>query len=66
MMEDLLYCKNLYKPIKLKEKPSDTFDEDWNVEHRKAQKQNHEGLGIKWIISVRPEKIQFSQKWEKS
>ena len=51
MMEDLLYCKNLYKPIKLKEKPSDTFDEDWNVEHRKAQKQNHEGLGIKWIIS---------------
>ena len=28
MMEDLLYCKDLYKPIRLKEKPSDTLDDD--------------------------------------
>ena len=28
MMEDLLYCKDLYKPIQLKEKPLDTFDDD--------------------------------------
>ena len=28
MMEDLLYCKDLYKPIRLIEKPSNTFDED--------------------------------------
>ena len=36
LMEDLLYCKDLYKPIRLKEKPSNTLDEDWDVEHRKA------------------------------
>ena len=36
MMEDLLYCKHLYNPIRLKEKPSDTLDDDWGVEHRKA------------------------------
>ena len=36
MMEDLLYCKDLYKPIQLKEKPSDTLDDDWDVEHRKV------------------------------
>ena len=36
MMEDLLYCKDLYKPIRLKEKPSDTLDDDWDVEHRKT------------------------------
>ena len=36
MMEDLLYCKDLYNPIRLKEKPSDTLDDDWDVEHRKA------------------------------
>ena len=35
-MEDLLYCKDLYKPIRLKEKPSDTLDEDCDVENRKA------------------------------
>ena len=35
VMEDLLYCKDLYKPIRLKEKSYDTFDEDWDVEHRK-------------------------------
>ena len=35
MMEDFLYCKDLYKPIILKEKPSNTLDEDWDVEHRK-------------------------------
>ena len=36
MMEDFLYCKDLYKLIRLKEKPSDTLDEDWDVEHRKS------------------------------
>ena len=36
MMEDLLYCKDLYKLIRLKEKPSDTLDEDWDVEYRKV------------------------------
>ena len=36
MMEDLLYCKNLYKPIRLKEKPSDILDDDQDMEHRKA------------------------------
>ena len=36
MMEDLFYCKYLYKLIRLKEKPSDTLDDDWDVEHRKA------------------------------
>ena len=28
MMEDLLYCKDLYKFIRLKDKPFDMFDED--------------------------------------
>ena len=28
MLEDLLYCKDLYKPIRLKEKPFDMLDED--------------------------------------
>ena len=36
MMEDLLYCKHLYNLIRLKEKPFDTLDDDWDVEHRKA------------------------------
>ena len=36
MMEDLLYCKNLYKFIRLKEKPSDMLDDDWDVEHKKS------------------------------
>ena len=27
MMEDFLYCKDLYKLIRLKEKSSDTLDE---------------------------------------
>ena len=36
MMEDLLYCKDLYKPIRLKEKPYDTLDGDWDLEHRKT------------------------------
>ena len=36
MMEDLFYCKDLYKLIRLKEKPSDTLDDDWDVEHRKT------------------------------
>ena len=36
MMEDFLYCKDLYKPIRLKEKPPDTLDDDWDVEPRKA------------------------------
>ena len=35
-MEDFLYCKDLYKPIRLAEKPSDILDEDWDVEHRKV------------------------------
>ena len=36
VMEDLLYCKDLYKPIRLKENPSDMDDENWNVQHRKV------------------------------
>ena len=28
MMEDLLYCKDLYELIRLKEKPSNTLDDD--------------------------------------
>ena len=28
MMEDLIYCKDLYKPIRLKEKPLDILDDD--------------------------------------
>ena len=28
MMEDLLYCQYLYNLIRLKEKPSDTLDDD--------------------------------------
>ena len=28
MMEDLLYCKDLNKSIRLKEKPSDVLDDD--------------------------------------
>ena len=36
MMENLLYCKDLYKPVRLKEKPSNTLDEDWDVKHRKV------------------------------
>ena len=35
MVEDFLYCKELYKPIRLKEKPSDTLDDDWDIEHGK-------------------------------
>ena len=35
-MEDLLYCKDLYKSIRLEEKSSDMLDEDWDVEHRKV------------------------------
>ena len=27
IMEDLLYCKDLYKPIRMEEKPSDMLDE---------------------------------------
>ena len=30
------YCKDLYKPVRLKEKPSDTLDDDRDMEHRKA------------------------------
>ena len=36
MMEDFLYCKDLYKPIRLKEKPFDSLDEDWDIKHRKV------------------------------
>ena len=36
MMEDLLYCKDLYKSVQLKAKPSYTLDDDWDVEHRKT------------------------------
>ena len=36
MMEDLLYYKDLYKPNRLKEKSSDTLDEDWDTEHGKV------------------------------
>ena len=28
LMEDLLYCKDLYKPIKVKDKPSTMDDEE--------------------------------------
>ena len=33
MVEDFLY---LYKPIRLKEKPFDTLDDDWDIEHGKV------------------------------
>ena len=36
MMEDLLHCKDLYKPIRLKEKPSNMLDEDWDIEYRQT------------------------------
>ena len=36
MMEDFLYCKDLYKPIRLNEKPSDMLNKDWDIEHRKV------------------------------
>ena len=37
MMEDLLYCKDLYKPIKLgSAKPADISEGDWEVMHRKT------------------------------
>ena len=36
MMKDFLYCKDLYKSIRLKEKPLDTLDDDWDVEDRKT------------------------------
>ena len=36
LMEDLLYCKDLYKPIKVKDKPSIMDDEEWEVQHKKA------------------------------
>ena len=35
MMKDFLYCKDLYKPIRFKNKPFDTLDDDWDMEHRK-------------------------------
>ena len=31
-MEDLLYCKDLYKPIKVKDKPSTMDDGKFNIE----------------------------------
>ena len=36
LMEDLLYCKDLYKPIKVSEKPSNIEKEEWEVQHRKC------------------------------
>ena len=36
MMEDLVYCKYLYKPIRPKEKPSNMDDGNWDAQHRKA------------------------------
>ena len=46
MMEDLLYCKNLYKPIKLgSAKPADISEGDWEVMHRKTV-----GHIIRWLI----------------
>ena len=35
-MNDLLYCKDLYKPIKVKDKPSTMDDKEWEVQHRKV------------------------------
>ena len=35
-MEDLFYCKDLYKPIKVKDKPSTMDDKEWEIQHRKA------------------------------
>lgn len=34
-MEDLLYCKDLCKPIRGTAKPSTIDDEEWEVQHRK-------------------------------
>ena len=36
MMKDLFYYKYLYKLIRLKEKPSDMLDEDFDVKPRKS------------------------------
>ena len=36
MMKDLLYFKDLYKHIRLKENPSNILDEDCDVKHRKV------------------------------
>ena len=36
LMEGLLYYKDLYKPIKVKDKPSTMDDEEWEVQHRKV------------------------------
>ena len=36
MMEDLLNYKDLYKSIRLKEKPFDTLDDNWDVKHKKS------------------------------
>ena len=35
MMEHLLCCKDLYIPVRLKEKPSDMDNENWDVQHSK-------------------------------
>lgn len=37
MMEDLLYCKDLYKPVTLgDQRPDDISSEDWTIMHRKT------------------------------
>ena len=36
MMEHLLCCKDLYMPVRLKEKPSDMDNENWDVQHNKV------------------------------
>ena len=35
MMEDILYCKNLYEPIVKDKIPTDVMEEEWRVLHRK-------------------------------
>ena len=44
-MEDLLYCKDVYRPIKLDNaKPTEMSDGDWEVMHRKMLVTLEDGL----------------------
>ena len=63
MIENLLYCKDLYKPIRLKEKPYDMINDDWDVEHRKVI-----AYMIRWMDLTLYEHIFYETKadvWKK-
>ena len=42
MMEDILYCKDLYEPIVKDKIPTGVTEEEWRVLHRKA-------VGMIWL-----------------